>query len=483
MRVSLALRSTEAAVAGFAVGLLGLFDKGDPGFASSNFMPQVLVAVAVASFHGSAAGAVAIVAAALGTALLPSIAHLIGLSRVNIDYGAWFEAARLPLALGMAAIFVAGTIRDSYAKSVRNLLERIRSLVRRELHARKTNEALAELVDELHKRVAGQRDSVPALYARIRKMDSLDMATVVKGLLDAAVAFSQASSALIYEFDPISGQLLLAATTGPDAEPVLPLEGSLEGWVFRGNTRFTLRSIDDYLGLSRTEAKKSVLAFPVKAGELPWGVLNIREMPFYRYNPNTENDIAIIVDLASAYLRKAVEFRERVLSHPRNAVTGLPGYADFLRVLGEEVALRAGRLISVSVVIAEILGFRDIVFDRSGKDAFLSLKRLAEVASAGDRCLAFHFREDAQLVFILPDIDRNGASLFCLELSESAGKAAPDAAFGSESVEIAFGLSSFAGGPIGQAEDVVGSLIGEAEHVLGLSKSVFALHSRQGEGE
>ncbi len=479
MRVSLPFRALEAAIAGAAIGLLGLLDSLDPGFVSIAFMPQAIVSVTIAAFHGTISGAISIGAAALGTMLLPTIAHLLGIGFAVGDPQALYDKARIPFALALAAVFVVGAIRDSYEKSVRELLERIRGLVRREMNVRKTSESLTSLVDELGKRVAGQRDSVPALYARIKKMDSLDMPTVVKGLLDAAVAFSQASAAVIYEFDPLSGKLLLAGAIGVDAEPLLPMEGTLEGWVFRGNSRFTLRSIDDYLGLSRVDANQSILAYPVKAGELPWGVLNIKEMPFYRYNPNTENDIGIIVDLASAYLRKATEFRERVLNHPRNEITGLPGYGDFLRVLGEEIDLRAGRHLSVSIIVAELLGFRSILFAKSGKDAFLALKRLADVA-AGDRALAFHYREEAQLVFILPDIDRNGASLFCLELSEMAGRVASESGSERGSMEIAFGLSSFAGTSVKPGSDVAGTLIREAEHVLGRSKGVFAMHARRG---
>jgi hypothetical protein len=206
-------------------------------------------------------------------------------------------------------------------------------------------------------------------------------------------------------------------------------------------------------------------------------------MPFYRYNPITENNLRIVIELAASYVRKAVDFRDRVLARPRNAITGLPGFGELLRVLGEEIEKRRERRIAVSLVIVELLGFEDLVFSRPGREAFLLLKNFAAAAVAGQRVVAFHARTDGQLAFILPDVDRDGASLFCLGLSEVAGSRQWRSQEDSACIELAFGLSSFpspaflAGG-VTRVESDAGSesLVSEAEAVLALSRGAYIEH-------
>jgi hypothetical protein len=483
MRISTATRWAEGFGAGAAIALLGLLNKADPSFARSGFLPQVLASVLAAALLGSGPGILALAGAALGTAVLPSIGALLGLGLPFPGSSALFAASRVPAAAALGCALAAGYLRDAYARGSARVMGRLRDLVRRNVQLKKMNRALALLSDELERRVSGQRDSVSALYARIRKMDSSDLDKVLSGLLEAIAAFSQASSALVYEYEPRTERLVLLAHIGPEGEAELALDGSLEGWVFRNDTVFSLRSVDDYLNISRVDYRDSVLAFPLKAGGLPWGVLNVREMPFYRYNPITENNLGIVVELASAYIRKAVDFRDRVLRHPRNEITGLPGYGELRRVLGEELERRADKGLSVSVVVVEILGFAELAFSRSGQDAFLLLKAFAEAATTGGRALAFHSREDGQLAFVLPDTDRGGASLYCLGLSETASAGKWKAGGQAARIEIAFGLSSFPGSTAaGQAEAAARPevLIAEAESVLELSKVAFVDHGGGG---
>jgi hypothetical protein len=483
MRISRTTRWAEGFCAGAAVALFGLLNGADPSFALSGFLPQALVPVLTAALLGAVPGALALAGAALATAGLPGLAGLLGLHLAFPTPNALFDAARLPAAAVLVGVLAAGYLRDSYERSSSRIMGRLRDLVRRNVQLKKMNEALALLSDELERRVSGQRDSVSALYARIRKMDSTDLDKVLSGLLDAIAAFSQASSAVVYEYDPRSERLLRLAYLGPEGEAELSLDDSLEGWVFRNDSTFSLRSVDDYLNISRVDYKDSVLAYPLKAGGLPWGVLNVREMPFYRYNPITENNLGIVVELASAYIRKAVDFRDRVLRHPRNEITGLPGYGELRRVLGEELERRARRRLPVSVVVVEILGFAELAFAGPGRDAFLLLKEFAEAASSRGRALAFHSREDGQLAFVLPDTDRDGASLFCLGLSEKAGEGAWHAGGQAVRIEIAFGLSSYPGSAAAAAATAEArpeALLAEAESVLALSKGAFIDHGGSG---
>jgi GGDEF domain-containing protein len=424
----------------------------------------------------------ALAGAALATAALPSLGGFLGIGLATAGPRGLLAAGRLPAAAALGCALAAGALRDASLRSALRLLSRVRDLARRNVKLKKMNAALSTLSDELERRVSGQRDSVSALYARIRKMDSNDMDTVMSGLLEAVQAFSQASSAAVYEYDPATRSLVRLASLGPEAEAFLPMDGSVPGWVFRNDSTFSLRNVDDYLNLAYADCKNSILAYPVKAGDLPWGVLNVSEMPFYRYNPVTERNLEIVVELASSYIKNAADFRDRAMRHSLNEITGLPSFEELRRMLGDELERRAKRRLSVSLVIVELLGFKELVFERSGHKVFALLKEFADraVADAGGRAFAFHFREDGQLAFFLPDIDRGGASLFCIGLIEKAGAWRWQIDGESACVEIAFGLASYpdaAGVEAGAAlEGKPEALIAEAEAVLARSKGAYVEH-------
>jgi hypothetical protein len=512
MRPSPVWRWAEGFGSGALIALLGLLRPADPFFKGLGFLPQALVAVVMAALLGAAPGCLALAGSLLASLALPALPGLLGGLGIPdagpaMGHGpsmatSAFMAARLPLAATLVGVLSAGLLRDSDLASRHKLLERIRSLTHRSVKLEKVTDSLSSLCEELERRVAGQRDSISALAFRIKRMDSLDLDKVLAGLLEAVAAFSQASSAAVYEYDPNGKRLLRQAFIGEEPAASLPIEGSVEGWVFRNDSFFSLRQLEDYLNLGRADTSHNVLAYPLKAGDLPWGVVNIAEMPFYRYNPVTEKNLSVVLELASSYIRKASDFRDRVLSRPRNEVTGMPGYGELLRILGDELARRASRQLSVSVVIVELLGFEDIVFHHSGAKAFGLLKDFVAKTASGHKAMAFHYREDGQVAFVLPDLDRGGASLFCLDLTAAASESLWKIDGSPVCFETAFGLSAFptslanpeillgggSGGAAAGAPPAIGSapasilaptpeaLLAEAENVLSLQKRVYQEH-------
>ena len=203
MRVSNAVRWVEGFAAGAVVGLLGLLNPADPAFSSLGFLPQALTTVLVAALLGAVPGAVALVGAFLASAAIPTLAALVGIRLAAYSPAALFAAARVPAAAVLGCVLAAGWLRDSSTQSTKRLLRRVRDLVRRNVQLKKMNTALSTLSEELERRVSGQRDSVSSLYARIRKMDTLDMDGVLFGLLDAiaisASAYQSARSIAFYE--------------------------------------------------------------------------------------------------------------------------------------------------------------------------------------------------------------------------------------------------------------------------------------------
>jgi len=196
-------------------------------------------------------------------------------------------------------------------------------------------------------------------------------------------------------------------------------------------------------------------------------------MPFFRYNPATERNLEILVGLASAYLKKAADFRDRVLRRPRNEITGLPGYGELQRMLNEELTRRAQRRFSLSVVIVEFLHYSDLVYSLSGVKALEIVTSFARLGAGDGRALAFHYREESQVVFVLPGVDHEGASLFCLGIMEEFN----DRSWIPDELELRlepiYGLASVKAGQDAEA------LLTEAETVLGVSKNLFLGHAQR----
>jgi putative methionine-R-sulfoxide reductase with GAF domain len=453
---------------GILASALGLLRPGDPSFAGAWFFPQALVATVAASLLGLGPGTVALSAAALSAWLLPLAASALGAPVSPSPAAVILAAAPGPAAAALAAVAAAGSIRDAAERRARRLMARFRELVHRDTRLSKMTDTLILLNEELETKVSSQRESVSTLYSRIRKMDNPILKESLSGLLGAVRFFAQADLAGVYEFDRKTGALLLQAWTGRKPPASLPLEGSIEGWVYRNETAFSLRMLESYPNLAKMDERRSILAYPLRAGEMPWGVLNVESMSFYRYNPVTEKNLEIVVALAAGYIKSAVDFRERVLLRPRNEVTGMPGYVELTHLLSEELARRKLVYASLSLVLMEFLDYQKLVFAHSGIRVLGLVKEVAEAASREGHVLVFHYKEESQVAFVLPGVDRDGAALFCLEATEvvSSGTWQID---GEElRLEPAFGIAS-----AGEGTEL-SPFLAEAERILSLSRQAAA---------
>lgn len=501
----------EGIGAGFLLPFLGLLSAGDPYFSACGFCPQVILPLLIAAYLGALPGYLALAGEIAACLVLPFSASLLGVHAVFSSPEALLSAARIQLALCLLATGLAGAIRDSEWRSRRRLIGRFRGLYARASRMENVNSALGTLTDELQRRVSGQRDSISILYARMKRMDSLDISRVLDGLLETVRSFSQAESAAVYEYSRQDKSLELIRSIGTEAPRKLALRGSIEGWVFRNDSFFSLRMLDDLpAGLHGLEAAdRPILAYQLKSGDLPWGVLTIRDMPFQSYNLTTENNIGVIVALSATSIRKATDFRDRLLNHPRDAITGLAGYADFMVMLGEEIEKRSVKRLPLSILIVELLDFEKIIFAYSGRKAFSLLGEIADMAEeeSGGHALIFHYKSDSQLAFILPDMDRDGLSYFCISFlqrillrsweldgeelhiepafglatlpeSQSAVSAGKLPAASRKDASTAGGAAVLSAGMPPAAE----LLISEAERVLSVSKSAFRGHTEAENG-
>jgi len=106
----------------------------------------------------------------------------------------------------------------------------------------------------------------------------------------------------------------------------LPVNESIEGWVVRNNLVFSARMLVNYANLRKMDQGRNIMAFPISFGKAVWGVLNIEEMPFSKFNLYTEKILGALIDLGSPSIEKTVA-NERLMVTELHPQTGFPLYS------------------------------------------------------------------------------------------------------------------------------------------------------------
>jgi len=224
----------------------------------------------------------------------------------------------------------------------------------------------------------------------------------------------------VWYFDPDEpSELLLAAQIGWTEEELhadrLPLDGSIEGWVFRNGAMFSVRMITQSEQFARMDTRRNIMTLPIMAGRYVWGVVNIEEMPFVKYSLYTEQLLVIIIGLAQPAIEKAVEYEALLKGEETDDTVGLPRYGQLHRSLEEELHKRRGKRGSVSLVVVEVTNSRVSDGGETLRKTIRALAALIEGISAG-RARIFRYRSESQIAILFTDLDYDGVSMYCLEL-------------------------------------------------------------------
>jgi GGDEF domain-containing protein len=141
-------------------------------------------------------------------------------------------------------------------------------------------------------------------------------------------------------------------------------------------------------------------------------------MPFAKYNLYAERLLLLIMALAGPALERAIEYEAVVRQEDINPVTGLPSFSQFYALLEHELSRQDAENGTLAVMVLELLNFPALAAEH-GKEATLRL--LAEITPlvrelSGGKARFFHYKGEAQLVVLAPNLDADGASLFSLNL-------------------------------------------------------------------
>jgi PleD family two-component response regulator len=173
-----------------------------------------------------------------------------------------------------------------------------------------------------------------------------------------------------------------------------------------------------YDNLRRLDTGRNLITFPIQVQNKIWGVLNIEDLPFIKYNQYTERLLFIIISLIEPSLQKAVEYEAMVQKEEFDPVTGLPLFTSFYKVLSEEIRRKSFDQGKLSIIILEIVNFNSLAssYGRVAVQKMIPDLIQAINRASGQTGQPFEYKEDSQIAFIFPNLDYDGASLYCLEI-------------------------------------------------------------------
>jgi len=459
----------SSALVGLADGLIPSADA----FAGILHLPYLLLALFFASYLGYFAGYLSLASSALVVGGIYPLALLV-LTESGVPSDYWsslLRSAVIPLAITIVTVYLFGQLRISQLRRVQDTQSRLEEVTRRHWNEKQKAHALELSNRELEERVARQRESLSSLYTQLEKLKTLDINRCLNVLLETINIFTGARRASVHTFDGETQLLKRRAEWVPEGsargEGTLKLDGTIEGWVFRNDSMFSVRMLVGLDTLRHMDTGRNILTLPIHVRRRVWGVLNIEEMPFEKYNLYSERILHIVLSLAEPALERAVEHQRNIDSQEVDGETGLPFVSIFFRDVQEQVNDVTATQSTMTIVLLEVVNFDRIVQDRGSRPAKALWVRLAdELTKLSEHKASFyHYKEDNQIAAVFPGLDRDGASLFCLETLEMLNT--QEWAIGDEAspLEAVIGFASLSG-----EETSADQLIEQAETLLEMQK-------------
>jgi diguanylate cyclase (GGDEF)-like protein len=417
------VRIGENLVFSIAIGAVNLFFADNPGFFRGSFNPYLLLALIVAAYYGKYYGLLSLAISTLVIGLpLPWALDFLRPGTWDRSYWTYLRAvAPAPLAATLVSAYILGLIRDAHVGRLAKAKERVRRFSRQKGELTKQKRILETINRELEQRVSRQQDSITALHSEMQELYSVNLDKAMETILSTVQRFSAASALSIWEARREDKELRMVANRGweeGDSRPtVLSAESSIEGWVLRNNTVFSIKMLGQYENLRKMDRGVNIMTLPVFAGRKIWGVLNIAEMPFAKYNSYTEKLVTMILALAAPALERAVEYEAVITQAEVHPVTGLPAFAQFFSLLNETLRRARRNRETLSVLILELTNFDTLSESFGRRNALQLISQLAGqmVILSRNKANIFHYKNENQIVLLYPHLDYDGASQFSLE--------------------------------------------------------------------
>jgi len=455
-----ARHAAELLAFSIAVGVVNWFFPGNPGFLRGFFNPYVTLSLLIAVSYGKYYGFLSLGFSAL---VVLGIAAGRGLS-ISAE-------APLPLAAAIVEVYLLGIIRDSLTRRDRKARELLVSLSRDKGLLKRQVRALRDANSELEERISRQEDSITSLYSQVQVLGSLNLTKALGAILEMTARFVGATRCSIWQHRPEESCLAFVSGKGweaaGDTRTLLPDEGTIEGWVVRNNAVFSVKMLLSNEPLARMDTGRNIITMPITAGRRIWGVLNVEEMPFARYNLYSERMLLVIMALAAPGLERAIEFDSVVHQEDINPITGLPSFPELYAMLQLDLARLRVESGTLAVLILELSNLDELAGVHGREQAMLFIRdiaRLVQETSAG-QARVFHYKSQSQLAVLYPRLDADGASLFSLTMLEKVNSTEWRVKEQRAYLEVTLGFAALSG-----AEQTADELLEAAQNLLEMQK-------------
>lgn len=472
-RKKFVLTSSEILIVSIIIGGINLFFPENPGFHQFYYLPYIAAGLLFSAVYGAIFGLISIAAcAAIIIGPLPFLLDYIHDDFVRSGYWLFItKNAAVPFPAAILTAYIFGAVRSASAGREIRLKRRIEEIVKENWVLKRKSDSLFKVNLELDERVSRQQEAITSLYTQLQKLDTIDLNQALNVLLETVQLFTKATKASIWEYEGASHQLKLSASLGWDTETdrttMIPIEKSIEGWAFRNNSLFSVRMVLQYDNLKKMENGRNLITLPITVARRTWGVLNIEEMPFEKYNMYTERLLYIIINLAEHSIEKAIAYESVIEKDEVDTVTGLPLFSQLYRMLEEETRRTGVDKGSFSLIVIDMINFSNLVQAHDGT----SVKEIIKAAVGELETLSEHrahfykYKEDSQIACIYPNLDFDGVSLFCLEALEKLNTGDWQIDGADVPLEAVIGFAVFSGE--GQSPD---QMLEQAENLLEMQK-------------
>jgi predicted signal transduction protein with EAL and GGDEF domain len=391
----------------------------EPAFLNLKGAPYLVVGPLFTAFYGLGWGiAVSFASCVTGFVIHPALVGQLDAAFLDsLISGLKFS---LPLSIfGLLGISFYKYRMDQFSLKVQR---RLRKTVHSEVSWSKKAISLESVNKVLENRVSGQKDSITLLHNQVRKLASLNQNQALNTLLETVFLFTEMKSGAIWVFDQDKKLLVPVATFGWEQnekkEIELDPDNSIEGYVQRNSKLFSVRMLLDSAEFDRFDTSRTIITMPILIKGKVWGVLNIEDLPFERYSYYTESVLAILLSLAEPYLTSITDYEKLKAIQETDGDTGLPQFPILYKTLEKELENRQFEGGFVSLIVIELVNFEELAEKWSRaelKRLLLELERNFDAQNAMKGSV-FHFKNDNQLALLVPGLDKDGTSYFCLDL-------------------------------------------------------------------
>ncbi|MBN2403615.1 MAG: diguanylate cyclase [Spirochaetes bacterium] len=350
----------------------------------------------------------------------------------------------------MSFIFsiVFGEIRDTLGIIIKKHKNKVDELTAKADKLDRELRAVTLVNEEYQDRILGQQNSLISLYSTMIALNSLDMGKIYPSILDAVSRFSGAGKCSLWQYSREEKVLRLLAYRGWDeSKPIelkMPDSDNISGWVARNNEIFSVKMLQKHANLLEIDKKMNLITVPINIENRVWGIINIEEMPFVKYNLYSEQLIMMMADLVAPIIANAIRFEEISRKGEIDAVTGLPAIDEMFSVLKDEFTKALSDNTKLSVVIVEIANSAELTDRYSTGDILKLMHDVVQIVRLGSKkdAMLFQYKGKFQFLLLLPNVDFDGAAMLCLSFIEKIN--ADDFKIGEDIVhpEIMLGYSS-----------------------------------------